>query len=58
MNNFGYFFVLMILGVLFTIFGVLRLYFVSGIKKKGLIITGVITLIIWTFVSVYISFIK
>lgn len=58
MSNVGYFFVLMILGVLFAIFGVLRLYFVSGVKKKGLIITIVITLIIWTFASIYISFIR
>jgi len=58
MLNISYFLLLMGLGLLFTLGGLLRLYFVSGVKKKGLIVTGGITLIIWTCVSIYLAFMK
>ena len=50
MKNIWYFLIIMFFGILFTAFGLLRLHYISGIKKKGLIITGIITLIIWTFI--------
>ncbi len=55
MKNILYFLIIIMMGIIFTVIGLTRLYYISGVKKRGLIITGIITLVIWTLVAIYLT---